>query len=145
MTMQDMSAKPIPLVDDDNRGYWEAAARGELRFQRCTACGRFRHYPRPLCPYCRSAEHEWARSSGTGTLYSWTIVRHAVHPAYLDVPYVIAIVEIDDCERPHVICNIDVPIEELRAGAPVEIYFEQRDDGVAVPQARPRAAATPEG
>lgn len=130
--------KPVPVIDDNNRGYWEAAQRGELRFQRCAGCGRFRHYPRPICPRCRSPKFEWALSKGSGTLYSWTVVQHAVHPAFTDVPYVIAIVATDDCDGQHVICNIEAPAAELRAGMPVQIYFEQRGEA-AVPQARPRS------
>ena len=34
--------------------FYEAARRGELRFQRCADCGAWRHYPRPSCPQCLS-------------------------------------------------------------------------------------------
>lgn len=132
--------KPIPVIDHDNRGYWEAAQRGELRFQRCTDCGEFRHYPVPMCGKCRSFNYEWALSSGNGTLHSWIVVHHGVHPAYLDLPYVVALVEMEDCGNQHVLCNIDAPPDMLAAGAPIEIYFEERD-GFAIPQARLTRAA----
>ena len=128
--------KPGPVIDDENRGYWEAARNGELRFQRCTACGRFRHYPRPMCPGCQSFEFEWIRSNGRGALYSWTVVRHPVHPAFQDVPFVVGLVEMDDCNHPHVVCNVDAPPEALAAGMPVEVWFEPRGS-VTLPQARP--------
>lgn len=136
MTARVAPEKPAPAVDDENRGYWEAARNGELRFQRCAACGRFRHPPLPMCPGCRSFEFGWIRSEGRGVLYSWTVVRHPVHPAFTEVPLVVALVEIEDCGRPRIICNLDVPPEMLEAGMPVEIWFEERGD-LKLPQARP--------
>jgi len=37
---------PLPLPMRDNEPFHDAARRGELVFQRCAACARFRHYPR---------------------------------------------------------------------------------------------------
>ncbi|MFQ5665383.1 MAG: Zn-ribbon domain-containing OB-fold protein [Candidatus Binatia bacterium] len=42
--------QPLPQPTRDNLSFYEAARRGELRFQKCSACGGFRHYPRPVCP-----------------------------------------------------------------------------------------------
>ena len=86
-----------------------------------------------VCPNCRSFRYTWELSAGTGTLYSWTVVRHPVHPAFSDVPCVVALVEIDDCGQPRILCNLDAPPEALLAGLPVRIWFERRGD-VAVPQ-----------
>lgn len=46
---------PCLLADSsaDGGGYWSAAADGELRFQRCSACETFRHYPSRVCPNCQ--------------------------------------------------------------------------------------------
>ena len=35
--------RPLPLPTGDTAPFYEAARRGELRFQRCGACGRVRH------------------------------------------------------------------------------------------------------
>ena len=47
----------------------------------------------------------WIRASGRGTVYSYTIAQAPTHPAFReDVPYVVAIVELD--EGPRLTTNI---------------------------------------
>ena len=65
--------KPLPRVDEESRGYWEALARHELYFQRCRDCGTARFYPRALCPACLSSATEWVRASGRGKVYTFTV------------------------------------------------------------------------
>ncbi len=60
--------------------YWQSLRSGVLAIQRCTACGRYRHPPSPICPHCRSFDHEWAAVSGRATLHTFTVVHHPVHP-----------------------------------------------------------------
>ena len=38
--------KPLPRIDEESRGYWEALGRHELYFQRCRDCGTKRFPPR---------------------------------------------------------------------------------------------------
>ncbi len=35
--------KPLPRITTDNRPFWEATKRHELRLQRCGACGVYVH------------------------------------------------------------------------------------------------------
>jgi uncharacterized OB-fold protein len=114
---------PLPQPTRDNFPFYEAARRGELRFQRCTACGRFRHYPRPLCPHCLGREHTWERSTGRGTVYTWTIVRGPTLPAFeAKLPYNVVDVLMD--EGVHFVSEIlDCPPEAIRGGLPVEATF----------------------
>jgi uncharacterized OB-fold protein len=123
----------IPARALDSEGYWSAADKAELRFQRCSDCSTFRHLPSPICADCRSFRYTWQLSAGLGKLHSWTVVRHPVHPAFADVPYIVALVEIDDCGRPRIVCNLDAPPEAVRAGMPVHVWFERRGE-VTVPQ-----------
>ncbi len=55
--------------------YNEFLARGEFRIQRCKGCGQHVFYPRALCPHCGSSNLDWIRPSGTGTVYSTTVMR----------------------------------------------------------------------
>jgi hypothetical protein len=114
---------PVPLPTRDNAPFHEAARRGELVFQRCTACGRFRHYPRPTCPACLAREHVWERSSGRGTVWTWTIVRGPTLPAFeARIPYNVVDVLME--EGVHFVSEVlDCPPEEIRAGMPVEAVF----------------------
>jgi len=61
-------AKPVPRVDEESKGFWEACRRHELYVQRCRDCGAVRYYPRAICPRCLSDRTEWLRASGKGTI-----------------------------------------------------------------------------
>ena len=54
--------------------FFESAARGELLFQRCPACGHAQFYPRALCTAC-GGDPAWATASGRGVVHTFTIVR----------------------------------------------------------------------
>ena len=71
-------AKPLPVLEGLSGEFYAWCRQGELRFQRCTDCGTFRHVPRELCAQCNSFAWEWARSSGRGTVYTWTVVQRAL-------------------------------------------------------------------
>jgi hypothetical protein len=114
---------PLPLPTRDSAPFYEAARRGELRFQQCRACGRFRHYPRPTCPACLSREHAWTRATGRGTVWTWTIVRGPTLPAFEpQLPYNVVDVLME--EGVHFVSQIlDCPPDAIRAGLPVEAVF----------------------
>ena len=96
------------------------------RYDPCGACGFGR----------RLSALEWVESSGRGTLYSWTVVVHPVAPVLVEqVPYVVALVELEEGVR--MIGNITGrEPDELEAGLPLEVYFEERDDGLRLPTFR---------
>lgn len=106
---------------------------GELRFQRCTGCGRWRHVPRPMCPHCGSWQFEWARSGGRGRVLAWTVVRRPMHPAFATVPYAPAIIELEEGVR-MVSVVVDRPPEALRRGLPVSVVFDAVTDEVTLPK-----------
>ena len=114
---------PLPIPTADNAPFYEAARGGELRLQRCTRCGRFRHYPRPTCPACLAREHTWERASGRGTVWTWTIVRGPTLPAFeAKLPYNVVDVLLD--EGVHFVSEVlDCAPEDIRAGMPVEAVF----------------------
>ncbi len=114
---------PLPQPTLDNREFYEAAGRGELRFQRCADCGRWRHYPRPVCPGCLSRRYTWERASGRGRIYTWTIVHGPTLPAFqAELPYNVVDVLMD--EGIHFQSQLlDCPPEEIRADLPVEAVF----------------------
>ena len=58
-------AKPTPEISTLTRPYWDGLAAGKLLLQRCTGCGRIRHYPRPLCDACHSVGHDWVAAQGS--------------------------------------------------------------------------------
>ena len=91
----------------------------------------------PICPQCHSAEIDWRAATGGGTVYTYTIVYHPTHPAFTDkVPYVVAVVELD--EGPRIVVNIkNCDVTEVRGGMRVGIFFEDASEGFRLPQAQP--------
>ncbi|NYG59561.1 hypothetical protein BJ980_002484 [Nocardioides daedukensis] len=135
--MTDPTAPLLPVTDDvDTGGFFLAAARGELAIRICSECRADLHLPRECCPHCGAFSREWRPVSGTGTLYSWTVVHHQVHPAF-PVPYTVVLVEVDDTDGVRLVSRI-AGCPDLEVGQPMEVWFEQVGD-VTLPQWRPTA------
>ncbi len=133
---------PLPSITDDTRPFWDACRRKVLVVQRCASCGAFRHPPSPVCWGCRSFAHDWPAVSGRGTLFSYATVHRAFLPGLEPaIPYVVAVVALDDAPGVRVVSNlVDVPPEAVRIGMPVEVWFEDVSEAVTVPRFRVRTA-----
>ncbi len=118
--------------DSDSRPYWEGLRQGELRIQRCDACGRAVFYPRALCPHCHAATLSWIVASGRGTLYSYTVVHQAFGPFAAVTPFFVAIVELEEGVR-MMTRIIDAPRERIAIGAAVHVTFEQVGEDLTLP------------
>jgi uncharacterized OB-fold protein len=119
---------PIPQITDDNGAFWMGGRDGELLIVRCAACGFWVHPPSPRCPECLSDAVEPQAVSGRGTVYSYTINRQAWVPG-LEVPFVLAIVELDEQPGLRLMTNlVDCLPEEAEIGMPVEVAFVERGE-----------------
>lgn len=135
--MSDAFARPLPRLAGYAAEFYAFCRRRELRFQRCSGCGRWRHVPRTLCAGCGSDAWEWARSAGTGRIHTWSVTHRPMHPAFLEVPYAVVVVELD--EGPRVVTWVrDVAPAALAVGMPVAVDFEDVTDAVTLPVFRPR-------
>jgi uncharacterized OB-fold protein len=131
---------PLPQPDDDLvAAFWEHCAREELRFQRCTGCGTWRHLPRLRCAQCASPEFTWERSSGRGRVYSWTVTHQSPIRAFAArAPWAVLVVELEEGVR-MVAGLVDAKPDVLRLDLPVEVVFERVSPEWALPQFRPRS------
>lgn len=130
-------ARPHPYIDEISAGHWEAAQRRTLAIQQCGDCGTFMHYPSALCINCQSANLGFTEVSGRGTVYSFAIVRHNFHPAFVP-PYVIALIDLDDAPGVRMYTNIlEADLDALHIGMPVKATFEDLGDGTLIPQFMP--------
>ncbi len=129
--------KPLPTLDGLTKEFYDFCRKGELRFQRCSDCGQWRHVPREMCAECGSFAWRWDLSSGRGTLFSWTVVERALHPDFEEeTPYAVVVVEMDEGVR--VISRmLDTPPDTLQIDMPVQVAFEHVTEGVALPKFRP--------
>lgn len=125
----------VPVVDDVDTGeFFAAAARGELAIRCCAACGVDLHLPRENCPHCGEFSRSWRTVEPRGTLYSWTVVEHQVHPAH-PTPYTVVLVELDAARDVRLVGRIDGR-PELTIGQAMAVDFEDVA-GVSLPQWRP--------
>jgi uncharacterized OB-fold protein len=127
-----------PQATPDTAFFWGAAREGRLVIQRCSACLALRHPPGPLCPHCHSLEWEAFPVSGTGRLFSYTVVHHPRMPGFTG-PAIVGIVELDEGVRLVTNLAVDDP-GSLSIGEPLEVFFLGQEGGWSVPQFRRPAA-----
>jgi len=128
-------SRPVPLPTAETRPFWEACNKGELLYQRCRGCGHVQSYPRGHCEACQALDLEWKRSSGRGSIYTFTVAFRAPTAAFkADVPYAIAIVDMDEGFR--LMVNIlNCEHSEIAIGGAIRIVFKAGEEGMVLPQA----------
>jgi uncharacterized OB-fold protein len=123
----DVAPRMLPPLDDTNRAFWTGGADGRLLIQRCERCGRWQHPPSASCADCGgpvTAE----RVTGDGTVFTFTVNHHPFHPA-VPVPYVIAIVELDEQDDLRLLTDlVEVDPAVVSIGMRVHVAFEQHDE-----------------
>lgn len=117
----------------DLAGYVEGLEAGELRFQRCTVCGKAQFPPRPVCATCRSAALAWERFPETATVFTWTVVGHTRLPAFAQLtPYAVAVLEVRDLGV-RIVGRLDAPADTITVGARCRWRVGPGPDGDPVP------------
>jgi uncharacterized OB-fold protein len=131
----------VPGIDELTTPYWQAASEHRLVMQYCGHCGFTGYPPVPRCPRCHGGQLTWREVSGRGTVHSFTVVHHSVHPVTANaLPYVLVLVSLD--EGPRMLTNLrDCAAEEVRVGLEVEVTFEDLGGGIGLPQFRPAGAS----
>lgn len=131
--------KPVPVPQGESDYYWQKAKEHELWLRKCDDCGEAYFYPRDISPCCFSKNTSWVQASGKATLYTYGIVQRAPHPGFRDdVPFVTAIVELE--EGPRMATNVvvdDPTAENLPIGMALEVFFDDINDTIALPKFRP--------
>jgi len=136
---------PPPLKDphsnDTTQPFWDYTLKGKLAASKCKKCGTFLLPPQPRCFVCQNDKFDWVELPGTGTVYTYTVVRHPLRPG-LDqvVPYAAGMIELDGTQGAGAriqanIINCDV--EKVRIGDRVKVVFEKISDTYVVPRFEP--------
>lgn len=129
----------LPDTEDESASpFWAGTARSELLVQRCSACGRMRMPPRPMCPGCRSITSEWVPLSGRGRVWSFAVAHPPLLPAYAEfAPYNVIAVELDEDPSLRLIGNLvesadgainEVDPSTIRIGEAVRVVFAKVAD-----------------
>jgi uncharacterized protein len=123
---------PAPVVNPENKSFFDAASNGKLLIKKCSACGEHHYYPRAICPHCFSDQTSWTESSGNGTIYSYSVMRRGT-----PIPYAIAYVTL--AEGVTMLTNIvDCDLDAIRIGQAVRVVFKPTEGGAAVPMFVPK-------
>ncbi len=123
------------VPDADTREWWEAARQHKYLVRRCNRCGHKWFPPNiPACSQCRSMDVGWFETAGEGVIHSYVVVVQPVVGAFVGaVPYVVALIEHDDCKEEDgtvtrvagVLTNEE---SEVAIGLPCAVLFEETGD-----------------
>lgn len=123
-----MAGKSLPVVNPVDREYWEAAAKGELRLQKCRFCGVLQFFPRAVCTGCLGSDLEWVPVSGKGKVHTFSLCRVPRNRAFMDeVPICVAEVELEEGVR-MVTRIVGDNRDQVTLGAPVTVAFMETED-----------------
>ncbi|WP_460699608.1 bifunctional MaoC family dehydratase N-terminal/OB-fold nucleic acid binding domain-containing protein [Nocardia thraciensis] len=126
----DLSKRARPTVSKDTEFFWEGTKAGELRIQRLSD-GTLRHPPVPALWQDKTETTDYVVASGRGTVFSY-VVHHAPKVPGRQVPYVVALVELEEGVR--MLGELrGIEPDAVRIGQPVEAAFEKLDDDNTLP------------
>jgi uncharacterized OB-fold protein len=127
-----------PYADDRTKPFWDAALLGRLIGSTCSTCGQVLLPPEPRCFRCQGDEFVWRELPGTGTIYSFTVVRHPLAPDLKSVvPYVSGVIDLDGTQGAgsRMIANIvDCDPDSVAIGDKVQVRFDRISDTLALPR-----------
>ncbi|BBH18421.1 hypothetical protein Back2_27080 [Nocardioides baekrokdamisoli] len=126
-----------PVRNRDNEFFFEGAALGEVRIQKCNACGVLRHPPGPMCPSCHAADRGYVVASGLGTVFS-EITHHAPAIPGRALPLRIVLVDLDEGVR---MVGVHLGDEAPEIGTRVRAVFDRIDDDLTLVAWEPAASA----
>lgn len=119
-----------PVISRDTEFFWAGTEIGELRIQRLPD-GTLRHPPIPALWQDKSEPTDYVVAAGTGTVFSF-VVHHAPKVPGRELPFVVALVELDEGVR--MLGELrGIEPSEVAIGVPVRADFEKLADGTVLP------------
>ena len=138
MSTEAVYEKPIPLKNEDNHPYWDAADKHELTLQKCSACSAYIHPPGPACPTCGSPDTEWELlgSDITATVYSYIVSYRPFLPGFQhELPTIITVASLDKAPEVKLLANIiNCDEKNVEIGMPLKMTWEDITEDRALPQ-----------
>jgi len=114
--------------------FWAALIEHRLLIARCGVCGALRMPPGPFCGSCSAQPIAWDEVRGTGRVHTFTITRRAFHSALREhVPYVVAVIDLDDANGARLIGNVvGVDPERVAIGMEVRVDWDDVDETTTI-------------
>src|SRR5690348_6918813 len=110
----------LPKLNDHNRAFWTGGADGNLMIAQCARCALWVHPPAADCPNC-GGELIPRPVSGRGKVFTYTVNYQPFNPD-VPVPYVIAIVELEEHADLRIATNIvDCEPDSVHIGMDVQV------------------------
>jgi uncharacterized OB-fold protein len=133
LKLTDGPGLPVPVSDELNRPFWDAAREGRFVMPRCAECGRIMAPPVANCSACLARRFEWVATSGRGTVHSFIEYHRSWIREYDGrLPYMVAIVELDEGPR-LITALVGEASDWVKIGARVRVAFQERAEGAQVP------------
>ena len=129
--------KPLPTNAGETKVFWDGCKKGELIIQQCNSCNEYQFYPRGICSNCWTTDIKWVHSTGRGKVWTYTITYQNRTPGFAeDVPYVLALVELDEGVK--MFTNIiECDPKEVKIGMDVEVTFVRANNFITIPYFKP--------
>lgn len=130
--------RPLPRINVymNTKPFWEAAQRGALIIQYCRETGRPQFFPRSVSMATGKRNLEWREVSGHGKVYSWTTT-YSAWPGHEDrVPYICALVELDEGVR-MLVNLLNCKSNDVKIEMKVKLCWEKLTDNVDYPAFEP--------
>lgn len=98
---------------------------------KCSGCGAIIAPPSGSCYRCGSNVMEWSEISGKGRLISFTVIHVAPDEFQEEVPYFVAIIELEEGTRVTTRLQGFDPLkpEEVKLGIPLSLAYEMGTNG----------------
>lgn len=106
------------------RYHREIPQRYRLEAVKCNSCNKILFPPRLICPDCGSKQFEKIKLADEGKIITFTVIRVAPSEFATQVPYSIAIVELNDGVR-ITTQVVDCKPEDLEIGKFVKLVFRK--------------------
>ncbi len=127
------AAPERPTPTRDSQPHWDGLREGRFMLQHCSACGKVRHYPRPICPHCFSMESSYKEMPTGGAIHTWTVCHHPFNFFFkAAAPYIVALVDMDAGVRVNAQMH-GVTEGDLAIGKRVRLAFEPATKDVTLP------------
>ena len=131
--------RPLPTQSPETKPFWDAADEGRFIVQQCRSCRKFQFPYRGFCCHCWTADLDEVEATA-GTVFTHSTIYRNDSPGFAqDVPYVAAVVRLDD-DRGGLMVQTNIvgcDPDAVHIGMPVEVSFTEIGDGRQIPMFTP--------